>query len=68
MNYIERMEVELKELQERSEKLDGFIYKSSVKLDGTQESLMIDQLHYMRLYEATLKQRITYEKWLHKDE
>lgn len=66
MNYIERMEEELKELQERSEKLDSFIYKSSVKLDGTQQSLMIDQLHYMRLYEATLKQRISYERWLNK--
>ena len=67
MNYIDRMEAELKELQERSEKLNGFIYKSTVKLDGTQQSLMIEQLHYMRLYEATLKQRITYERWLHNE-
>lgn len=64
MNYIERMENELKELQERAEKLDKFIYQGSVKLDGTQKSLMIDQLHFMRLYEATLKQRISYERWM----
>ena len=64
MNYIERMEKELKELQERSEQLDVCLYKSCVKLTGTEQSLMIDQLHYMRLYEATLKQRISYARWL----
>ena len=64
MNYIERMENEPKELQDRAEKLDKFIYQSTVKLDGTQISLMIDQLHFMRLYEATLKQRISYERWM----
>ena len=64
MSYIERMENELKELHERAEKLDKFIYQGTVKLDGTQQSLMIDQLHFMRLYEATLKQRISYERWL----
>lgn len=65
MDYIDRMEKELKELHDRAERLDKFLHNNIVP-DYT-ERLMETQLNYMWLYEDVLKRRISYERRLHNE-
>lgn len=58
--HIERMEGELAELRDRSEKLTAFIRSNPVfnGLASIDQALLAQQLSAMRQYEATLSLRI----------
>jgi len=65
VDYIERMEVELRELQEKIEKGGKFYFKEFENpkfLDKYQIRDLGQQIEHMKLYETDLKCRIAYAK------
>jgi hypothetical protein len=57
--FKERLYTELKDLQDKIEKLDDFIDHEKFKvISPIQQSLLLIQLKGMRTYEACLEQRI----------
>lgn len=62
-NYVERMEVELKELEEKVEKLEAFIKTETFEaLDEFKQGLLKAQKAAMDIYVSVLKNRILVEK------
>lgn len=59
--YIDRMEIEYTELNDRREKLANFI-KGTDLLDGHERTLLTDQLTAMNVYSSILMKRIDYAK------
>ena len=61
--YQERMLVELKELEERTSKLNAFLGDREKYIDMPLEKLdlLVKQYHYMSLYEHVLRQRCNLE-------
>lgn len=59
-DYIERMKAEHKELKERTNKLNTFIYDNEtfLTLDVLEQSRMIKQVGFMESYLAVLESRI----------
>lgn len=56
--YQERMLVELKELSERTEKLKDFIESDKIKdMPIEKLDLLLNQYHYMSMYEHVLRLR-----------
>lgn len=66
MDYIERMEQELKELTEKGTKLDKAI-RELEGLSADQLGLMYVQLYFMNSYADILSRRIELAKKLRKD-
>lgn len=67
MNHIERMELELSELNEKIEKADLFLTKEidePNKLNDAQKIMLGIQISYMIDYASILKERINYDKGL----
>jgi hypothetical protein len=65
MTHIERMELELKELNEKIEKGCKFLEKEIEKPNFTDEIQRIKlacQIEYMSNYASILKERIEYDK------
>lgn len=65
MTHIERMELELKELNERIGKGTEFLDKEIEKpnfTDETQRIMLACQIKYMEDYALVLKERIEYDK------
>jgi hypothetical protein len=64
-DYLCRMRIELKELDEKINKLGGFIESEKFEtLDDVQKHYLIIQIDAMRVYEETLAARISYEEKL----
>lgn len=64
MEHIERMKVELKELEDKIEKLDSFLEKEKVDpkfTDEIQRILLENQKENMKSYARVLKHRINYD-------
>ena len=64
MEHIERMKVELKELEDKIEKLDSFLEKEKVNpklTDEIQRILLENQKENMKSYARILKHRINYD-------
>lgn len=64
-SFIDRMEVELKELNIKIESITNFIYGSNPfydKMSGPDQLLMREQRRHMKSYSSTLGQRITRAK------
>lgn len=64
VNYIERMEFELQELEEKIEKLTVFLEKENEKpkyTDDIQRILLENQKEHMKSYARILKHRIHYD-------
>lgn len=59
--YIDRMEIEYTELNDRREKLANFL-KGTDLLDGHGRTLLTDQLTAMNVYSSILMKRIDYAK------
>lgn len=66
MDYIERMEQELKELTEKGTKLDKAI-RELEGLSADELGLMYAQLYFMNSYADILSRRIELAKKLRKD-
>lgn len=67
MNHIERMELELSDLNEKIEKADLFLTKEidePNKLNDAQKIMLGIQISYMIDYASILKERINYDKGL----
>lgn len=64
-DYLGRMRIELKELDEKINKLGDFIESEKFEaLDDVQKHYLIIQLNAMKVYEETLAARILYEEKL----
>lgn len=62
-DFIERMEVELKELEEKLEKLDKFMESEKFQtLSDLNQTLLFDQAESMADYAKILKRRIKLNK------
>lgn len=60
MDFKERLELELKELKEKSNKLENFVYDTEKfsKVSPIQQSLLRVQLNAMYTYEICLEERL----------
>ncbi len=64
-DYLGRMRIELKELDEKINKLGDFIESEKFEaLDDVQKHYLIIQLNAMKVYEEILAARILYEEKL----
>ena len=64
-DYLARMRIELRELEEKINKLGGFIESEKFEtLDDVQKHYLIIQLNAIKVYEEILTARIHYEEKL----
>lgn len=61
--FVDRLEIELKELNERASKLGNFIYGNLFqKLGSNEQQLLYNQLFLMNNYACILQTRLNYHK------
>lgn len=64
LNYLDRMNIELEEIQEKINKAEEFLLKEDREpkfLDEKQKELLELQVSHMKHYYSVLKQRIEYD-------